>query len=111
LGTPLKIDERLREMDHGEWEGRSWKEIEGTDGDRLTAWMADWIGGRPPGGESLGEIEHRVAAWLADLGPEPVVAVAHAGVIRAMWVLLEGLSWPEAIARDVQHLEPVVFGQ
>lgn len=109
LRTPLTIDERLRELDHGEWDGRSWEDIERTDGDRLAAWMADWIRGRPPGGESVADIERRVGAWLADLGPGPVAVVAHAGVIRAMWVLLEGLSWSEAIEREVHHLEPVVL--
>ena len=37
------------------------------------------------------------------------VLVTHAGVIRALLVLVNGLSWPEAFEASVPFLEPVHF--
>src|SRR5437773_687292 len=42
LKAVLRIDDRLAEIDFGEWEGRGWNEIERRDRVRYEAWLASW---------------------------------------------------------------------
>ena len=109
LGLRVTVDVRLHELDYGEWDGRPWREIESEDGARLAAWMADWARARPPGGESAADLERRVRAWLVERPRIPTLAVTHAGVIRALRVILEATAWPDAMSAQVPHLEPLVF--
>jgi len=107
MGTAgVKIDPRLSELSFGEWEGRTWDELRLHDGARLDAWMAHYATARPPGGETTGELEERVRAFVRALAPgegTPVV-VAHAGPIRALRRLAHGTSWAEELARPVPFL-------
>lgn len=93
------IDARLREMNFGEWDGVPWATLEQRDGARLRAWMEDWVRVRAPAGESFEDVVARAGAWLAEARVawrgETVVAVAHAGAIRALlctW-LAAPLDW------------------
>src|SRR5689334_17090678 len=61
--TPC-LDARLRELSFGAWDGRTWDEIHARDAGRLDAWAGDWVGTRPPDGESFVDLMRRVAAWL-----------------------------------------------
>ena len=108
----LRLDARLSELDFGDWEGRAWSSIEREEPAAFSTWMNDWKTAAPPGGESIEALAARVGAWLSELregafeqsaAGAPVV-LAHAGVIRALLVLLEGLPWDDAMKRDVPHL-------
>ena len=101
-----RVDDRLHEMDFGAWEGVAWSDIPPHE---LEPWMSDWESAAPPGGETVGQLTDRVAAWHAELAGHPHrhLLVAHAGVVRALWVLREGLSWPAAMDRPVVHLQPL----
>jgi broad specificity phosphatase PhoE len=59
-------DPRLREIDLGDYEGRSWEEFE-ADRELAAAFAADPYGTALPGGESLAHIETRVMAAVADI--------------------------------------------
>jgi len=114
LGVAHRIDDRLLELDYGDWDGASWKDIEAHSPDRLAAWMADWQRAAPPGGETVGALEGRVRSFWTEnersrretAEPTDELLVAHAGVIRALWVVVDGLPWEQAMARAVPHLEP-----
>jgi alpha-ribazole phosphatase len=87
-------------MHFGEWEGRTYDEIDAEDGRRWRTWCADWRNATPPGGESLDAFVARISAWLEDQAPTTTDAiVTHAGVIRVFRVL-SGSSWKEAMAAD-----------
>lgn len=94
-GCDVAIDARLREMDFGAWDGRTWAELEREDGPRLAAWMGDWVGARARDGESFRDVGERVEAWAAEAlapGGGDAVVVAHAGSLRAL--LCHLLPWP-----------------
>jgi len=59
-------DPRLREMDLGDYEGRSWEEFE-ADTELTSAFAADPYGTALPGGESLAHLEARVLAAVRDV--------------------------------------------
>ena len=110
--TPVRLDDRLVELDFGAWEGRTWSCIEREDGATYASWMNDWQNVSPPSGERLRDLTLRVDHWLAEQRARLSRAgstwapalVTHAGVIRALVVLLENVSWEDAMARDVPHL-------
>ena len=76
------IDERLRELDFGTWEGVPWESIPRTE---LNAWAADFFHARPHGGESVHMLRERVGSAINDYRRSGVshVVVTHAGVIKA----------------------------
>jgi alpha-ribazole phosphatase len=106
-GAELRVDARLSELDFGTWEGRAWSAIEREEPTAFTHWMENWKSAAPPGGESIEMLTVRIGGWLAelreDVSPTPVL-IAHAGVIRALLVQIEGLTWDVAMKREVPHL-------
>lgn len=85
-GVPLAVDDRLREVGFGEWEGKSAAEIEQSFPGSLQRFKADPVTARPQGAEPLEAFHARVAsgleAALAQFCGEHVLIVCHAGVIR-----------------------------
>ncbi len=83
----LEIDEDLREIDFGRWEGKSFQEIADTDPllvERWGTWSEDF---RFPEGERIGDFIkriRRVAAAIEKSAHDELVVVAHGGVIRAL---------------------------
>ncbi len=82
----------LRELDYGDWTGKSWVAIEAGWPELARLKSANWLGVTPPGGEAWGEFLERVrGAWLTILkGPSPAVVVAHQGVNSALAFLIDG---------------------
>jgi alpha-ribazole phosphatase len=109
LALPLSVDERLLELDFGQWEGRRWHEIESHDRAAFARWMDDWRTARPPGGESVPDLEARVRAWFEALEPGRHLLVGHAGVIRALRVVGGRCDWHVAMERPVVPLVPEII--
>jgi probable phosphoglycerate mutase len=90
-GRPVQISEALNELDYGAWSGRRWDDLE-ADPDWV-AWNRDRPHRRLPGGETLLELQNRMAGWLHEMRErhpgERVAAVSHAEPIKAalLWVL------------------------
>ena len=84
------LDRRLREGDRGRWEGRLFVDIERDEPELYAAWRRAGPEFRFPGGESLGELQARVAAAVGEIegrGPLPALVVCHGGPIQAMLCL------------------------
>ena len=83
---PLALDERLKEVGFGAWEGKSAAEIEQAAPGTLARFKADPLNARPQGAEPLVDFHARVAAALDDLlaqhNGQHVLLVGHAGVMR-----------------------------
>jgi len=82
----------LREIDQGEWSGRSWAEIERQWPAQAKRKLDDWIGVAAPGGESWTSFVARVRdAWTTIReGPPDSAVVAHVGVNSALAYLIDG---------------------
>lgn len=97
-------DDRLMEIDFGEWEGRRWNEI---DRHLLDAWAADMLHFVPPGGESAAMLQARVIDCLDSLcagHARRLALVTHAGAIRA------ALGHCLQLAIDEWSQLPLAFG-
>lgn len=85
-GVPLQVEERLKEVGFGSWEGRTRAELEAQDPGSVARFYADPVGCRPDGAEPLAEFRARIlAGWQAVVrqhAGKRLLVVAHAGVIR-----------------------------
>ena len=63
----IEADPRLKEMDYGAWEGRTYESILATDRALRREWEVAPDTTRCPGGESGEDVAVRVRAFLADL--------------------------------------------
>ena len=81
------VDDRLQELDFGDWEGRRWQDL---GREAIDAWYRGLPNSAPPNGETLTAMAARCASWLESLQPSesPVLAVTHAGPIRVMMAIL-----------------------
>ena len=66
-GMRVETDPRLKEMDYGAWEGRTYDQIEATDGAFRREWELAPDRLECPGGESGNQVAERVRGFLADL--------------------------------------------
>lgn len=97
-GPPLLYEQRLREMNFGAWQGKTYAELQTEDPLRLAAWEADFESHSPPGGETLLDFADRVgqayAAIVAAYPGQSVIVVAHGGPLQML--LTQALGLPPA---------------
>jgi alpha-ribazole phosphatase len=83
FGCVLSHDDRLKEMNFGDWETQRWDQI---DRALLDEWAANFEHARVHGGESVAQFVERVRAWLDAFAQtrelSPAYVVTHAGVMR-----------------------------
>ena len=90
------LDDRLREIGYGVWEGLTLAESEAKDPEVYARRLADkWTVG-PAGGETYADVQVRMRDWYDQLRSDTVV-VAHGGTCRALMVSL-GLETPASAA-------------
>ena len=85
IGLEPRLDDRLKESDVGDWQGRSKEDIAREDPDGWLAFREAGEDFRFPGGESLGDQQERVIGALVDITQShelPALVVCHRGVIR-----------------------------
>jgi probable phosphoglycerate mutase len=81
------IDERLREIAYGDWEGSTLAQMQAADPEVFARRQAEKWTVPPPGGESYAEVQARVSDWYRQVEAD-TVAVAHGGTARALMVAL-----------------------
>ena len=90
------IDDRLREIAYGEWEGSTLAQARARDPQLFARRLADKWHVSAPGGESYAAVQARVSDWYDKLAVD-TVAVAHGGTARALMVAL-GLETEQSAA-------------
>jgi alpha-ribazole phosphatase len=87
-GVAVIPEPRFRETSFGEWEGKTYSDLQAQWADHLTAWRLDPMTNTPPGGESLAQLLQRAGEGVRDIEQkhhdETVMIVAHGGVLRAL---------------------------
>jgi broad specificity phosphatase PhoE len=99
LKLPLSgygVDDRLREIGYGNWEGSTLAEAQAQDPDLFARRLADKWTVSPPGGETYVSVQRRMSDWYRNLNAD-TVAVAHGGTARALMVAL-GFETPGSAA-------------
>ena len=85
------LDERLKEIHYGHWQGILAKDLPAIDAPGIEARARDTFRWRPQGGESYEDLMVRAVDWLKDLTGDTVVS-AHGGVSRVLRGHLYGLD-------------------
>jgi broad specificity phosphatase PhoE len=106
FGVDPQIVEALADCDFGRWKGVRISDLQKTEAEWLQHWLDD-PASAPHGGESVAQLDARVAAWLTSLQATPghIVAVTHPFVIRA--ALTQVLQGGCANLIDVEPLAAV----
>jgi broad specificity phosphatase PhoE len=111
LGLDAMEEPALRDCAFGRWAGRRLKDVAAEDSQGIAAWLAD-PEAAPHGGEPLGAVLRRVAAWLdarvAERGH--AVAITHAAVMRAAVVAVLGPPAGAFWRIDVEPLGVIELG-
>jgi len=100
------IDERLKELNFGDWEGMSWSNVHEQHPEQLSVWSDNWVDNRPPNGETFTELSERCYDWLLEQfanTDHTVLATAHGGSIRALLCKVLGLPLNVAMQFDIDH--------
>jgi len=100
-------DERLKEMNFGDWELKTWNEI---PPEELNPWMEDFVNIKVSNGESFTELHKRVGVFLLDKIQKinhPIIIVSHAGVIRSILCHQTSLPLKDAFNNKVDFGEVI----
>ncbi len=90
------VDDRLREIGYGQWEGSTLAEMELADPAFFARRKAEKWTLAPEGGETYASVQLRMRDWYDSLLTD-TVAVAHGGTARALMVSL-GFETPQGAA-------------
>jgi len=96
--APLRLDERLREISLGSWDGLDRREIRSRMGEGFAEF--EWYF-RTPDGEGYDGFAGRIAEWLCEVGDGPVIAVSHGVTTRVLRGLYAGLPRADALRLSV----------
>lgn len=88
IPTKITVDHRLREMNFGDWEGKTYNELKGVKA--YQNWLNNWEDAPVPNGESATTFKLRINSFFHDLfqqindlkGNQKFLIVTHGGVIR-----------------------------
>jgi alpha-ribazole phosphatase len=84
LGEPIN-DERLMELNFGDWELSAWDDI---PRDIFDAWAHDYANKAPPNGETFSQLQQRGIHFLEEIlakhKNKNIVVITHGGMIRAL---------------------------
>ena len=100
------LDDRLREIGYGHWEGSTLAQARVSHPELYASRERDKWGALPPGGESYASVQIRMRDWY-DAVETDTVAVAHGGTARALMVAL-GIETPVS-ASDLFIEQGVVY--
>lgn len=107
IAKKIIYDDRLLEMNFGEWEGCPWDEIKKDD---LDEWSLNLEYFRFPQGENFFDMKARVMSFLTDYAFEQLdkkIIVTHAGVIRTLIVITKSIPLSEALKIKIEFGELV----
>ncbi|MDE2242064.1 MAG: histidine phosphatase family protein [Bradyrhizobium sp.] len=102
------IDERLREIGFGHWEGLTVPEMQAKDAVTFAARAVNKWSVAAPAGESYASVTLRVRAWFDSVTTD-TVTVAHGGTMRALMVALGLATELEAVESRIGQGVVYVF--
>jgi len=93
---PLYVEDRIKEIGFGNWEGSSSREITEREPDTIKNFYHDPVNFRPEGAENLDLFQQRVSSAIQDIlfthKDRKILVIAHAGVMRAAITAIMGVE-------------------
>lgn len=103
INPQVTLDERLKEINFGDWELIKWDDINRAD---LDFWMNDYVNVQVPNGESCLQLFERnitVFNEIVNLNHSKVIIVCHAGVIRSILCYVQQISIEESYNITIEY--------
>lgn len=113
--VPITRDIKLNERDYGELSGLNKDEARKKFGEQQVLVWRRSFDIAPPGGESLKDTLARVhpyydeAIWPTMARGQNVIVAAHGNSLRALIMILEGLSGDEILQRELATGAPILY--
>ncbi|WP_158800096.1 alpha-ribazole phosphatase [Pedobacter sp. L105] len=107
ISPAYQEDEALKELNFGDWEGKTWDTINRQDSDR---WMNDFVHLSPPNGETMLQMEERILDFWNHVLQQPyqrVAVVTHGGVIRILLARHRSIQLKDAFTIPVALAEVI----
>lgn len=96
IGMEMKLRDGLKEIQYGEWEGKTNEDVKTNYTDEYVHWMAEPAWNAPNGGETSVEIASRSSLVVAEVESKyregNVLIVSHKATIRIMLCSLLGID-------------------
>ena len=103
IRTDFHLEERLWEMNFGDWEMQAWNEIKREHSD---PWMADFVNINTPNGESFKELSARANEFLDEIitqNHEQIILVNHSATIRTIICRALDLDLKNAFRMEIDY--------
>jgi len=104
LHPDVAIDDRLLELNFGDWEMVRWEDMDRT---QAAFWGNHFVTQRCPGGESFADLHQRVMGFWNELAARPpaenILVVTHGGVIRSILAHARRLPLEAAFAENIPY--------
>jgi alpha-ribazole phosphatase len=107
---PVRFDERLMEMDFGNWELRAWDDIPRAE---IDAWAADTVHYRPGGADSVLQMAQRVYEFFKMLRQQSqpaAIVICHGGTIRLLQACAQGLTLEDIAQHAARSGHAIGYG-
>ncbi len=108
FGENIITDERIMELNFGDWEGKVWEEIKDP---LLPKWMDDFVNRKCSNGESFVMLRDRVLDFWNEIcqkHPRRVVVFTHGGVIRTIQATIKGIKLEESFNEPTPNFGELV---
>jgi alpha-ribazole phosphatase len=103
--SDIIYDDRLMELNFGEWELQEWDKIRHPD---LDQWMTDFVNTPCPNGESFLDMHKRVISFISDLQTDKcknIAIIAHGGSIRNFITHIKNENLTDAFKKEINYGE------
>ena len=97
------FDDRLKELNFGDWEMKSWNELKGTNIDN---WYNNFVSIKCPNGESFEDLRNRALDFYNDLQKtnySNVLIFTHSGFIRASISILKKINLQDTFKSVIDY--------
>lgn len=110
-GLPVLLDERLREVNLGEWEGLLSDEVKARYAEELEERERNPLHARPPQGETLAEVAERAKAAVNDIlqkqAQGPLLIVSHGLTLASLICMSSHIPLEKAYEHIPENATPV----
>lgn len=105
LSKTVIYDDRLKELDFGDWELQNWDAINKKE---LDVWMTNFVNVPATNGESYIDLHKRTTEFLSEIAKQnhkKVVIVTHAGVIRSLHAFINKIPLEQSFDLKLHYGE------
>ncbi len=96
FNIPIQVDDRLKELNFGDWEMHRWDSLLPTE---LNMWMTDFVNLCTPHGESYLQMHKRVSDFLNHTDLRNALIISHSGVMRSILCSLTNTVLNDAFSK------------